>query len=117
VQPFPATGAKYQIEGTSNFPHWSRDGRELFFTRNDQIFVVTVTTQPAFSFGNSAPVPGATLPTLNGLTPARQFDIAPDGTIISVVDSTQAPSGTPTAPRIDVVINWFEELKRLVPTN
>jgi len=117
MQPFPATGAEYQITENGNFPRWSPDGRELLFSRGTQLFAVAVSTQPAFTLGNGAAVPGAMVfPSAFALTPARQFDIAPDGRIISVVDSAQASSGTSAAPRIEVVLNWFDELRRLVPT-
>ena len=45
----------------------------------------------------------------------RPYDIAPDGRFI-IIRSGQADAGVGTAPQIVVVQNWFEELKRLVPT-
>ena len=39
-----------------------------------------------------------------------------DGGIITVADSAPASSTAPAAPRIEVVLNWFEELKRLAPS-
>jgi Tol biopolymer transport system component len=39
VQPFPTTGAKWQISaGGGRQPMWRRDGRELFFVTNDRKF-------------------------------------------------------------------------------
>ena len=115
VQPFPATGAKYQV-GSGNFPRWSPDGKELFYLEGDQLFFVTVRAQAPFTFGNKAAAPGQIFPSANALQPARQFDIAPDNSIISAIDSAQASSSATSSPRIEVVLNWFEELKRLVPT-
>ena len=48
----------------------------------------------------------------------RNHDIARDGRVIAVVPSGQTPSvtGAPAAPQIQVVLNWFEELKAKVPT-
>ena len=62
VQPFPATGAKYQLAAKSgDVPHhqlWSPDGRELFYNPRPNGFeVVPVTTQPTFAFGNPTAVP------------------------------------------------------------
>src|SRR5262249_15508786 len=35
VQPFPPTGAKYQLSASGGFdPLWSPDGKELFYLRN-----------------------------------------------------------------------------------
>ena len=43
---------------------------------------------------------------------AREYDITPDGRFLGVVPTSQSISGD-----IQIVINWFEELKRRVPTN
>jgi hypothetical protein len=44
----------------------------------------------------------------------RGYDLLPDGRLVSVagVDATTAVSGVD----IRIVLNWFEELRRLVPT-
>jgi hypothetical protein len=34
-----------------------------------------------------------------------------------MIKNAEAPAQASTAPRIVVVRNWFEELKRLVPVN
>jgi hypothetical protein len=46
----------------------------------------------------------------------RPYDVAPDGRFFIIRDAqTQSGGGTPS--NIVVVLNWLEELKRLVPTN
>jgi serine/threonine protein kinase len=47
---------------------------------------------------------------------AWRFDIMPDGRIVGVGPAGQSQSGSPAPPEIDVVLNWFEELKARVPT-
>ena len=54
----------------------------------------------------------AMLPVLGG---SRPYDIAPDGRFL-IIRSGQAEAAGAAAPEIVVVQNWFEELKRLVPT-
>ena len=45
----------------------------------------------------------------------EEHDILPDGRFVGIVDEAQPlESG---AQHIEVVLDWFEELKRLVPTN
>jgi hypothetical protein len=39
----------------------------------------------------------------------------PDGRFLGVIDSSLAQPGS-AAPQIQIVLNWTEELKRLVPT-
>jgi len=48
----------------------------------------------------------------------RSFDMTPDGKIVGMIPATsfdQTQAGTLRAPQIHVVLNWTEELKRLVP--
>jgi WD40-like Beta Propeller Repeat len=58
VQPFSATGAKYQFVASNladspEHARWSSDGKELFLNTSATEFVgVSVTTQPTFAFGN-----------------------------------------------------------------
>jgi len=113
VQPYPGPGGKYQVstEGGTE-PTWSRNGRELFYRRGDKMMAVEVTTQPSFSAGKprmlfSGPytlAPGSILPF---------YDVSGDGQrFLMIKESEQAT----TLTQIVVVQNWFEELKRRVPT-
>jgi hypothetical protein len=125
VQPFPASGAKYQLPNPTgsvqmSLPVWSPDGTALFFApRTGQLAVAAVTTRPTFGFGNPAEVPRRFRGTVDGsaLTP-RSFDIMPDGRFIGLY-APQPLAGAAGAasrqPEIHIVLNWFEELKRLVP--
>ena len=90
-------------------PVWSRDGGELFFRQGDQLFAVTFTTEPEMAV--SAPTVLFELPFDRSL-PAGSvpyYDVSPDSQSFLVV------SERPTT-EFKVIQNWFEELKRLVPT-
>jgi eukaryotic-like serine/threonine-protein kinase len=123
VQPFPATGAKYPIsKGRASFPLWSPDGKAIVYvdttsSRAPRLVVVSLTTEPAFAFGNPVVVPSGPLQTGGGSIPnaPRRFDMAPDGAIIGTVEADQR-SSQPGALRIEVVLNWLEELKQRVPS-
>jgi Tol biopolymer transport system component len=116
VQPFPATGAKYLLsKSTTVSPVWSRDGREIVSQpQGGQQAVQTITTQPSFSF--SPPVLMRRGHMDFGFTSERNYDVMPDGRILGVVAAGQTESAGSTTRQIQVVLNWFEELKRLVPT-
>ena len=124
VQPFPATGAKYQIpkrDPTQNDHHpvWSSDGKELFYIpMPGALAAISVTTRPDFSFGSPVPVPRKfTTAGSSAQTDIRNYDLTPDGKILGLMDtSEQTQSGNPGAPEFRVVLNWFEELKARVPT-
>jgi serine/threonine protein kinase len=120
VQPFPSTGAKYLISD-GRHPMWSPDGKELFSIGGaaGQVFVISVTTQPSFVFGDRTPVPGAGVLSSIEHPPGfpRNYDITPDGKrFISVAAAGQTESGGSATPQIQVVLNWFEDLKQRVPT-
>jgi serine/threonine-protein kinase len=117
VQPFPATGATYPIN-IGIHAMWARDGKELFYgPGSGQFVVVSVTTRPTFTFGNPVPVPRLFF-VERGPAFERSYDITLDGKrFLGVVAAGQSStSGTPAAPQIQVVLNWFEELKARVPT-
>jgi len=119
VQPFPTTGATYSIsKGSGIHPTWSPDGQELFYGPSAGQFVaVSVTTRPTFTFGNPVLVPRLFF-VERGPGFERNNDITLDGKrFLGVVPAGQnTASGAPMAPQIQVVLNWFEELKARVPT-
>jgi hypothetical protein len=45
----------------------------------------------------------------------RPSDISRDGHFLGLIDAAQMQSATSGAPKIQVVFNWFEELKTRVP--
>ncbi len=110
VRPFPkAEEGKWQIstEGGS-WPVWARNGRELFYGSGNKMMAVDIETEADFTVGK---------PRLLFERPPvelLQFDVTPDGQHFLLV---QAGEQQAEADRINIVLNWFEELKRLVPTN
>jgi hypothetical protein len=49
----------------------------------------------------------------------RTYDVSPDGKrFLMIKDATPTPtsSGAPRPSQLVIVLNWFEELKRRVPT-
>ncbi len=111
AQPYPGPGGKWLIstEGGTE-PVWNPNGRELFYRSGDTMMTVEITTQPGFSAGKPKVLfEGEYLPT-PGTFP--NYDVAPDGRRFLMLK----PSETESAPtQINVVLNWFEELKRRVP--
>ena len=115
VQPFPATGFRRQLlpkGGQPKHPLWSADGTQLFYNPGPgQFESVSITTQPTFAFGNPVAVPRP----FPGAPPQarRPYDITPDGRFLSPVAAGQ--SGRAAVPQIQVVLNWFEDLRARVP--
>ena len=118
AQPFPLTGAVYQVskDDDGHHPWWSHDGRELFYVPGpDGLVRVSVSTRPSVSFGSPVALPRAGL--FESPVTSRSIDMSPDGQrLIGVVAAGQVASGSATAAEMQIVLNWTEELKRLVPT-
>ncbi len=110
MRPFPnVDDGKWQISrdgGTE--PVWAPQGQELFYRNGQALMVVSIKTEPTFTQGSPA-----VLFTGNYLTgPAtQQYDVTPDGQRFLMIRQELAER-----TQIHVVLNWFEELKRLVPT-
>jgi Tol biopolymer transport system component len=112
VQPFPKGGAKYQISTSgATEPVWSHDGRELFFRSGDKMMAVDISTQPAFSAGKPAVLFESA--DYDRISTTPDYDVSLDGQRFLMIQA----AGQQSAPPYVVVLNWFEELKRLAPTN
>ena len=115
VRSFPSLEGKWRVstEGGSG-PLWNSNGRELFYRSEGKMMAVDVTTQPTFSPGRPrvlfddpySPDPGG------GNRP--NYDVSRDGQRFLMLKPV--PQQTTALTQINVVLNWFEELKRRVPT-
>ena len=119
VQPFPPTGAKYQVSKDSedgHHPVWIGKGRELLFTTGPgQFSIVGVTTTPSFTVGVAEPSAGARMALLNPIS-TRPYDASPDGTgLLGLNAWDQTGSASAAPPQIQIVLSWFEELRARVP--
>jgi hypothetical protein len=76
---------------------------------------VSITTQPTFAFGNAVEVPRPFQP---GPPNSRTlFDVTPGGKFVGLVVPGQLESAVRLPVRqMQLVLNWFEELKARVPT-
>ena len=116
LQPFPATGAKYQVprQIVDFHPVWSRSGSgELVFSvaaTAGLMAAVRVTTAGGVTFGTPLRFPASVGGDRVASEP-RAWDILPDGRFIGIASTTDdAVRGS-----MRVVLNWFEELKQRVP--
>ena len=112
VQPYPGPGGKWQIstEGGTE-PAWNSNGQELFYRSGDRMMAVEIATQPSFTAGKPRVLfEGRYVP-----TPATSpnYDVSRDGQRFLMLKPSEQEASAPT--QINVVLNWFEELKRRVP--
>jgi eukaryotic-like serine/threonine-protein kinase len=112
VVPYPGPGGKFQISTDGgDLPQWNADGDELFYVNGTRLMAVKVETSPAFR----ALVPRVLFDAPDSLGDALlahhySYASQEDRFLLLKTDST-----TPTTDRLQVVVNWVEELKRLVP--
>jgi hypothetical protein len=91
---------------------WNRNGRELFYRSGGKMMAVDIATQPGFTVGKPRMLfEGQYVPTP---TTSPNYDVAPDGQRFLMLKATEQTYSAPT--QINVVLNWFEELKQKVPT-
>ena len=117
IEPFPPTGAKYQVSTGGRTPAWSPDGKQLFFhaiTLN-RFVVVDVRAEQGLTFGTPVPLPIDDA--IHPLT-QRNYDVTPDGKQLLIVlpaQTAQSDSKRRASLQINVVLNWFEELRAHAP--
>ena len=119
VEPFPPTGSKRRISQDGGYaPLWSPEGSELFYRPAAQsgertLRSVDIVTEPAFAFSNEQTLPVAGF---NVVSAYRDYDMSPDGKrLLMVFPADQSDSGETARPQVNIVLNWFEELKERVP--
>ncbi len=123
IRPFPdVSRQRYPIAAGGN-PAFSRDGSELFFFDGNGLSVVSVAYQPTLRIGSVQPlfrgqywygVAGA-----NGAL-GRAWDVDRRGERFLMIRMPSAPTtgGAEAAPpsvRLNVVLNWLNELKTRAP--
>jgi eukaryotic-like serine/threonine-protein kinase len=113
VRSFPNPGGKWKLslEGGKD-PLWARNGKQLFYRWQDQVWAVDVRTDTGFTPGKPRLL--FDKPGYGTSGELRNWDISPDGQrflMVKLDDRKPEP-----VTEMILVQNWFEELKRLVPT-
>jgi serine/threonine-protein kinase len=111
VRPFPGPGAPVRVSPDGGRdPVWSRDGNELVYRNGVKILSARVVPDVTLR----VEAPQALFE--GGFDPGseRAYDVSPDGRFVMIENE---PNDDTTSASIVVVLNWTEELKRLVPTN
>jgi Tol biopolymer transport system component len=119
VRPFPDVDTNRWTVSTDGgtSPLWSPDGQELFYRNGDSVMAVPVESESRFSAGK----PEVLFKDI--YVGAWGEDMHPwdirlqDGRFLMMkaAPSTEEPTAPPAPPKINIVTNWFEELKEKVP--
>jgi eukaryotic-like serine/threonine-protein kinase len=109
VDRYPSLGEKVAVSTSGGHcPQWSRDGRELFYRQDDALMSVSVDTSISFRAGKPRRL---FVGPYRGESQEPAFDVSADSRRFLMIKSDNAA----TLGQINAVLNWFEELKRLVP--
>jgi Tol biopolymer transport system component len=123
VRPFPDVNkGRWLVSPTGgDTPLWSPNGHELFYFSGDTVMAISYTTEPNFStIGSPQKLfqgPYA-CPTKN-IGDSISWDISPDGKrfLMIKLPGETTPEKVIPQPKINIVLNWFEELKQRVPVH
>ena len=108
VRAFPGPGGKWQVSNTTGArPVWSPDGAELFYRHQTSLYSVAVDeSSGTFKSGR----PEIVFDDLHPLS-AWDYDVF-DANRFLLLETVGDRTGP---PGVTVVVNWFDELERLVP--
>jgi serine/threonine-protein kinase len=123
VRPFPdVDGGKWQVtsslnSGASALPVWSVDGRELYFTNaaSASVYAVDVTADRTFAAGTPRAMFNVSGLNLSGVRPLTAGSA--DGRLLGLAFDAPTSAEAPERRDLVTVLNWAEELKRLVPAD
>ena len=114
VRPFPAGEGQWPISiAGGEQPRWRGDGKELFFVGADgKMMAVLVKgvagTKPSFEVGSPKPLFDAHLAQVPN-NQLFEYDVTADGKRFLL---NTIAGGPPSAPVLNVVVNWDAELKK-----
>ncbi|HYF35694.1 MAG TPA: hypothetical protein VD994_10420, partial [Prosthecobacter sp.] len=108
VQPFPATGAKWQVSTAGGEqPRWRRDGRELFYLSADRKLMAVEVNGSSDTF--QVGVPRLLFePRVSSISGDSPYDVAADGKRFLVKVPVEETAPAPAT----VLLNWTADLKR-----
>jgi hypothetical protein len=117
IRPFPGVSRTRIPVGPGSQPVFSRDGSELFFIDGQRLAAAPITYEPTLRVG--APTRLFEIAAYFLEVPGRSWDVDPSGERFLMIRTPGrgARDGEQPAARIDVVVNWFEELNARVPVD
>jgi len=118
VRPFPnVDGGRWQVSVKGGVkPAWApKNGRELFYIAPNNAFMAVPVLPSTTSFARENPIKLFDAPYYYSAA-NRTYDVSPDGQRFLMIKDKAAEDASKSTPSSAVVVlNWFEELKRIVP--
>ena len=123
VQAYPDAGAPTRVSvNGGGEPVWSRNSSELFYLEGDTMMAVSFDADTSFRVLGAGPLftepydhdSAAGASVIFSTEPT--YDVGPDGRFLMIQPEAGSDGQVQSTP-INVVLNWFTELQRLVPTD
>jgi len=118
ARPYPGPGTEVTISaGGGQEPVWAPSGKELFYRHGGVLQVVRIeATATDLKVGAPSRLfdDPFRLDTGGAAGGMANYDIAPDGRRFVMIEEPRA-AGTASATKLNIVVNWIDELKRRVP--
>lgn len=111
VRDLAETGGRWQISTAGgDEPHWSPDGRELYYRGGGFLLAVPIETRSTFQAGTPKNL-------FNEVVDFRSnsgetYDVDPHGGRFLMI---RPPKEDASSAQVRIVLNWFSELRRVVP--
>ena len=106
VTSYPEPGGHVQVSiAGATSPAWSPDSRELYYFEQDRLIAVQVETDSTFRVIKRETLFSGNYSQYRW---QRQYDVHPNGNEFVMIES-------PAGREIEIIVNWFVELERLVP--
>jgi Tol biopolymer transport system component len=112
IKPYPGPGGAIPVTTDGGRePVWDPSERELYYRDDtgDKIFKVSILSEPTVQVGSPELLFEGRF--LGSSFWGRCYDISPKGDFFVLIEEGEIQPAT----QINFVLNWFEELKRLVP--
>ena len=107
VRPFPEGTGKWQISTDGGYePHWSREGKTLFFGSNEGLMSVAIDGSHLLVAGTPQLVI-KNFPRLR-LESNSTYDVTPDGASFLCI---KPKNGEDVLHDVSVVLNWFDDVR------
>jgi eukaryotic-like serine/threonine-protein kinase len=106
VQPYPATGGRYQVsQNGGTQPRWRGDGKELYFLASDRT-LMAVSVEAAREFQAGVPHP---LFVTDLTSAAHRYAVTRDGAkFLAIAPAEQTATQSP----LTVIVNWVASVQK-----
>jgi Tol biopolymer transport system component len=115
IQDYSGSGERHQVSiGGGTRPAWRRDGSEIYYENGGKLMYAGIGSNP----GDEPIIPRPFITIgeeISSGDPLRNYDIDSSGNVI-FTKTSELTNKAPLITRVNLIHNWFKELKDRCPT-